>query len=401
VSALATLLARARVTHSDAVVVRRHDEVISAWYNGLPATPILTMSCTKSIVSLAIGALLDDRLLPSIDQPVCEIYPEWRQGDKQRITLRHLLTHTSGVQDHPNAGLELEPSPDWVQLALAAELSERPGERYRYNNKAVNLLAGIVQRAAHQPLDTYLQERILTPLGITDVAWVRDQVGAPYVAGGLSLLAGDLAKLGQLVLNRGLWAGQRILSEDWVALSLAQGQPYYPLYGLLWWRVPAYEHVTITAVTFAALQAAGVTDATLHALESLVEQRFASAPVYRQALARALGPDWQGVLVDASRRGVELATWDRGEIIGYQANGYLGQYLVILPDAGIVAVRLVRRSPTYDPATDVFEDFAAAVHALSGEKMSRTVRPNQPETQRTSACVTEERDDHVACNEGG
>lgn len=400
-SALAALITRAQATHSDAVVVRRHNAVIAAWSSAPMATPILTMSCTKSIVSLAIGTLLDDGHLTSIDQPVSEIYPEWRQGTKQRITLRHLLTHTSGMQDHPNAGLELEPSPDWVQLALAAELAERPGERFRYNNKAVNLLAGIVQRAAHQTLDAYLQERILTPLGITDVAWVRDQVGAPYVAGGLSLLASDLAKLGQLVLNRGLWADQRILSEDWITLSLAQGQPYYPLYGLLWWRIPAYEHVTITAATFAALQAAGVADVSLRALEPLVEQRLASAHAYRQALARALGPEWQGVLADASRRGVELATWDRGEIIGYQANGYLGQYLVILPQDDLVAVRLICRSPTYDPATDGFEDFTTSVQALRGEEMSRTDHPNQPETQRTSACVTAEGNEHVACTNGG
>jgi len=147
VSALAALITRAQATHSDAVVVRRHNAVIAAWSSAPTATPILTMSCTKSIVSLAIGTLLDDGHLTSIDQPVYEIYPEWRQGHKQRITLRHVLTHTSGVQDHPNAGLELEPSPDWVQLALAAELAELPGERFRYNNKAVNLLAGIVQQA--------------------------------------------------------------------------------------------------------------------------------------------------------------------------------------------------------------------------------------------------------------
>ncbi len=64
-----------------------------------------------------------------------------------------------------------------------------------------------------------------------------------------------------------------------------------------------------------------------------------------------------------------MATWDRGGIIGYQANGYLGQYLVILPVADIVAVRLVRRTPTYAAATDGFEDFTTCVCALSGEHL--------------------------------
>ena len=203
-AALAPLIARAQATHSDALVVRQHDRVVGSWYSDNELTPILTMSCTKSVVNLAIGALIDDGQVAGLDQPVCDFYPEWRQGNKRRITIRHLLNHTSGLQNHPNAGIELEPSPDWIQLALAAELSDVPGTRFAYNNKAVNLLAGIVQRAARQRLDHYLRDRIFAPLDITAVDWVYDQAGTPYAAGGLSLLASDLAKIGQLVLNRGV-----------------------------------------------------------------------------------------------------------------------------------------------------------------------------------------------------
>lgn len=85
--------------------------------------------------------------LTSIDEPVHAFFPEWRQGRKRDITVRMLMEHTSGLQNVPMTTLEIYPSPDFVQLALCAELDAEPGTTFAYNNKAVNLLAGIVERA--------------------------------------------------------------------------------------------------------------------------------------------------------------------------------------------------------------------------------------------------------------
>ena len=84
------------------------------------------MSATKSIVSLAIGRLIDSGKITSLDQPVSDFYPEWKQGRKKLITVRHLLNHTSGIQNPPIT-TEIYASPDFVQLALAAELCRRAG----------------------------------------------------------------------------------------------------------------------------------------------------------------------------------------------------------------------------------------------------------------------------------
>src|SRR5690606_18178833 len=98
---------------------------------------------------------------------------------------------------------EVNPSPDVVQLALCAELDAEPGTVWAYNNKAVNLLAGIVERASGRKLDAF--------------AWERDQAGNPRASGGLLMRAADLAKLGQLVLQRGEWRGRRLVAEAWFA----------------------------------------------------------------------------------------------------------------------------------------------------------------------------------------
>lgn len=350
-AALARLVDEAAATHSDALIVRQHGRLVGEWSFGREPGPILTMSCTKSIVSLAVGALLDDGKLAGLDQPIADLYPEWRQGRKRDITVRHLLNHTSGLQNHPNASLEVESAPDWVQLALCAELDHPPGTRWAYNNKAVNLLAGVVQKASGQRLDAYLMERLLRPLGVGEHSWAYDRAGSPYAAGGLRPLPADFAKVGQLVLDRGAWVGRQVVSAAWIDTSLAQGQPFELRSGLLWFRIPAYEHYAVGADLAHRLAAAQVPAALVRALAPLAGRAFASRAAYHEALATA--------------RGVEPAPPTLGPIIGYQTNGYLGQYLVILPEPRIVAARLVRRTSAYDPATDAFDAFIERVRALA------------------------------------
>ena len=138
-------------------------------------------------------------------------YPERRQGRKKEITLRQILNHTSGIQDLGNSS-EVERSPDAVRLALAAELSDPPGTRFVYNNKAVNLLSGVIQKVSGKRMDLYMREELFSPLAITDVAWELDSAGNALVYAGLAIQPADLAKLGQLVLNRGRWRGRQLIA---------------------------------------------------------------------------------------------------------------------------------------------------------------------------------------------
>jgi CubicO group peptidase (beta-lactamase class C family) len=232
--ALDQLLDAAQKSHTDALVVFKDGKQYDEWYFGKKPGKIEAMSATKSVVNLAIGCLITQGKIKSVDQPVCEFYPEWKQGRKKNITIRHLLNHTSGLQNLPRSDIEIYPSPNFVQLALTAELSDDPGTAFAYNNKAVNLLAGIVQKASGKRMDLYIKDEIFTPLGITDFSWTLDKAGNPHGMAGLQILPADFAKLGQLVLNRGKWNGKQIIAQSWFDISMRPGQEFEPTCGLLW-----------------------------------------------------------------------------------------------------------------------------------------------------------------------
>src|SRR5580765_2335722 len=119
------LLQRAAATHSDAVLVLKDGKPLAEYYSKAGKRKIELMSCTKSIVNFGIGRLIDQGKIKSLDQPVYEFYPEWKQGRKQLITIRHLLDHTSGLQALRTTE-EIYPAPDFIQLALAAEMETDP-----------------------------------------------------------------------------------------------------------------------------------------------------------------------------------------------------------------------------------------------------------------------------------
>ncbi|HEX7049228.1 MAG TPA: serine hydrolase domain-containing protein [Longimicrobiales bacterium] len=176
--ALDRLIRAAAEAHSDAVVILHDGELVGAWYAGGERRKIEAMSATKSIVNLAIGRLVTTGAIASIDVPVHTFYPEWNHGRKAKITIRHLLNHTSGMQADRTTE-EIYASPDFVRLALDAEITSEPGTEFFYNNKAVNLLAGIVEKASGKRMDLFLRDDLFAKLGITDFGWSLDRAGIP------------------------------------------------------------------------------------------------------------------------------------------------------------------------------------------------------------------------------
>lgn len=293
---LAQLTRRARETHSDGFTILHRGENLPDHSFERTDEPISIMSVTKMVIALAFGRLLDAGTIASLDIPVADILPEWRQGRKRDVTLRMVLNHTSGVQNDPNAGIEIEPSPDWTQLALCADLEADPGTVFAYNNKAVLLLPPIIERLVGQPLDAYLRDTLLVPLGITEEAWYRDPVGTPFAAGGLHLRGADLAKVGQLLLARGIWEGQRIVSNEWIDTMTSPGQAIRPDFGLL------------------------------------------------------------------------CRLWLDGDgetLLGVYHDGWMGQYLVVLPEKRIVIARVLARTPEYEHETHSFCDILDLARTLA------------------------------------
>ena len=291
-AALAALITAADSAHSHAVVLLRNGRLVGEWHSGGAARRLEAMSVTKAVVNLAAGRLQALGLLESLDTPVHRYFPEWSDGAPSRVTIRHLLSHTSGIVSERDTRA-IYASGDFVRHALDAGVRDEPGTEFFYNNSAVNLLAGVIGRIAGKPMDEFLRDDLFAAMGISDVAWSRDRSGNPHGMSGLQIHARDLAKLGQLVLNAGVWEGRRLIEQAWFETSLQPGSRLNPRAGLLWWLIR-----------------------------------------------------------------------DDEAIVGYRADGYLGQYMVIYPETGLVGVRMVQASPAYDPATDLFGDFAERVRAL-------------------------------------
>jgi len=357
--ALRALVDRAAATKSDGLVVLRHGKLVGQWYFGGASQRIEAMSATKSVVSLAIGMLLGDGKIKSLDQSVSDFFPEWKDTAKAKITVRHLLAHTSSLHANPTTA-DIYASRDFVRNALDAPLDGEPGAKFFYNNKAANLLAGLVAEAAGEPIDVYVQRRLFGPLGITDVTWSQDATGHRHGMSGLQIHPVDFAKIGQLMLDGGIWKGQRVLDPDWIALSTGKaGQPYDAHHGLLWWLQPTRDVMTWDESAMQRLRDAGVREQIVQKLEPL-RGRTLSVGDLRRELKAYLKPFELDQVVRGGERLFEKSIRAELPYVGYSARGYLGQYLVIFPSEQTVAVRMREGKDGTS-----FEDFFTRVQALT------------------------------------
>jgi CubicO group peptidase (beta-lactamase class C family) len=227
------------------VVLHRGEVVFEAYYRGRSADDLVDIhSVTKSFTSAVVGTLLGDGRL-ALDTPVVSVLPHLPVNDpaKRQITVRHLLTMTSGLTQEGEWDLceiALRGRP-WVETAFDAPLIAPPGTTYAYNNGAVHVLSAVVSEIAGRPMAEVACERLLVPLGIGRVDWPADPAGLSSGFGRLAIRPRDLAAFGQLFLQGGAWNGCQLLDADFVAAATsrqAPGEPRPPemtSYGFLWW----------------------------------------------------------------------------------------------------------------------------------------------------------------------
>lgn len=366
--ALSDIADGARESNSDAVLVLRGDDVLLEHYGPQGARPLELMSVTKSVVALAIGALITDGKIASLDVPVHQFYPEWKQGKKQQITLRMLMDHSSGLQNKPRPAEEIYPAPDVVKLALAAELAFDPGSSSSYNNKATNLLAGIVRIASGQALDQYLRDRLFTPMGISAGDWFKDDAGNPHVMAGLPLNARDAAKIGRLLIDRGRSADKPLIQPEFIDQMLAASAKSQDL-GLLWWRRPSSVSFHADEDSFKLLRDKGVAEEFVGKLAPMKGRRFDSDQALYAALAECLGENWNDLWYTTLIEPHGIGPWrpfhaQKGPADTFEANGSLGQYIVVIPKADLVAVRQIESRDNHTPDQD-YGDFTKRVQALA------------------------------------
>jgi len=231
-------------------------------------------SISKSVTSLLVGIAFDRGLLTDLDAPVFSFFPEYealRTPEKDRITLRHLLTMSSGLAWNENTVPFTGPSNSYSQMeaapradhfVLAQPLAAQPGEVFNYNTGTANLLGLILRKISGKRLDAFAKETLFDPLRIEDWDWDYDAGFNPAAGTGLRLRPRDLAKIGQLVLQHGVWNGRQVVSSAWIeeamiprttgkSLMLKLVPEGISSYGFLWWlgRLPVDhpEHDLIVA----------------------------------------------------------------------------------------------------------------------------------------------------------
>lgn len=217
---LDSLIKQARETNTSALVVLKNGKLVYESYFGKKHRPISAMSITKSVVALAIGRLIDQGKLKSLDEPVCHYYPQWAKDKRERITIRQILNHSSGLTA-PQTVSDYNEQSDYIKWALDSNLDAEPGSKCVYNNKAVGVLGGIIKLVSGKETDQFVAEEIFAPMAIKQFSWSRDPAGNPGVMSGLSIHAYDLAKIGQVMLDKGSWEGKQIISQNWVEESLS------------------------------------------------------------------------------------------------------------------------------------------------------------------------------------
>ncbi|HLN01495.1 MAG TPA: serine hydrolase [Bryobacteraceae bacterium] len=206
-------------------------------------------SMTKSITSTLIGIAIGEHKISSVRQPVLPLFPgrniHNRDQQKDRITVEHLLTMTSGLDCHFDRGeitlKEMMQSSGWVQYMLDLPMAAQPGSKFEYCSGGMHLLSGIISQATSSSTLEFARRVLFQPLGIEDVIWPSDPQGVNDGWGDLHLRPRDMAKIGYLWLNHGRWEGRQIIPTEWMqAATQAHSHPNFGSgeYGYGFWVYP-------------------------------------------------------------------------------------------------------------------------------------------------------------------
>lgn len=221
-----------------------------------PTTQHDLRSVTKSVTSMLLGIALGETAEEALARPITSFFPDRQEVGTglDSVTLHHVLTMTAGIEwnemtvpytDESNDEIQLYYTDDPIGLVLSRGVVDPPGSGWYYNGGLTQLTAGVIEHLTGQTMDTYAEEVLFSPLGITDYTWHRSRAWSseisPSAASGLRLRARDLAKLGSVMLHDGQWQGRQIVPAEWVTASTTRHVEDIPWfsgaygYGYFWY----------------------------------------------------------------------------------------------------------------------------------------------------------------------
>jgi len=269
------------------------ETISERYYESSEAVTADVASVGKSIVGTLVGIALDEGELESLDQTLIELLPGYAKRmrpDMADITLAQLLTMTAGLpEDNPDRMPTLRG--DFVQNILDQGTAQAPGS-FAYASVGSHLLSAILSTATGMSTLDYAREKLLDPLGIdtrpaseevwgaTDpataadsrFAWSTDEQGRHLGFGAMRLTLDDMAKLGQLYLDKGRWQGTQIVSEDWVRAATTSHVSSHVGnmgYGYHWWVKDDSDHPRFAAIGYGGQHIEVVPDLRLVAVFSV------------------------------------------------------------------------------------------------------------------------------------
>lgn len=247
------------------IVVIKDDRIVHEnYFDGYSQNnTIHVASVTKSILSALLGIAVDKGVINSIEQKVLDYFPDYKikRGEKtiQEVTIENLLTMTAPYKYKYEPYTKVYSSDDWTKAVLDLLGGKGKIGEFKYSTVGIQVLSGILTNATGLSVFDFAKENLFNPLGIKvshnrkihDKAehlaflkdkhvsgWVVDPKGVNTAGWGLALNTRDLAKVGQLYLNKGIWEGRQIISSQWIEQSTGEHSRWGELsYGYLWWII--------------------------------------------------------------------------------------------------------------------------------------------------------------------
>ena len=221
---LAAVQAAKQDLHS-IMIVKDGKVIKEQWMSeGDAATPHILNSVSKTFTATAVGFAIAEGKL-SLSDKVVDIFPDKLpvevSDNLKKVEVRHLLTMSAGHDTEPSRRSQPEDA-DWVEIFLAHPFVHEPGTFFWYNNMGTYMLSAIVQKVIGEKVVDYLTPRLFDPLAIEGATWQESPQGINTGGWGLYLKTEDLAKMGQLILQGGVWNGEQLISKEWIAEATAK-----------------------------------------------------------------------------------------------------------------------------------------------------------------------------------
>lgn len=191
-------------------------------------------SASKSVTSTLVALAIQDGFIKNVDESAADFVPAWKGTPKAAITLRHMLSMTSGLRVIPAGGPK--PGDDLFTETAAQPQEHAPGTYWVYNTPAYRMLVRIVENAVHEPVEKYMERRLTGPLGMTHTRWQTSPApGGVNNYYWLEASTRDMARFGVFAAHKGRWNGRQILPAAWFAEATKPSQDLNRAYGYLWW----------------------------------------------------------------------------------------------------------------------------------------------------------------------